>query len=589
MKKVLKKYAKYVFYALIIAFISASGITLYIASITESFIFSIQSVPELKMGLFITIFIAFSLALFFIFKLRRCVYRCLVPISLFCFSILTLLSLRAARPYYYIVMAALVIAFSFVYKEIFHDRKTPRFDKAMLYVTVLVMTVLMTVAVTVGSIVRMYVFNATNFDLGLFAQMYEYMANDFTQNTTLERNELMSHFEVHFSPVYYLLLPFYMIFRRPEFLLGAQAALCFSGVIPILLLCKKQKYGGLITVLVSGAFLCYPTFTGACFYDFHENFFLVPFILWLLYFLDNNKILGIIIFALLMLSVKEDAGLYVIFIGLYALFNKKIRKSRSIPLLLLGIIGFGFITAFINLFGEGIKVSRYSIYLYSEQDSLSQVIVNVIKNPAFFFDHLLNEQKLLFLIQMLLPTAFISLRTRRFCDLFLISPLILINLASDYPYQSDIGFQYVFGTGSLIFFLYVKNLRYSKKKTKVAAAVFMASAICLLGSNMSKYNYAVKLIKNPDYYAKARQVISEIPRDKVIYANTFFTPFLFDCKEVYMYPPVYTPKNMKPDYYLLDSRSDKETLSLTMIELQSKGFVKEENDSFVIVYKRAEN
>ncbi len=591
MKKLLKENLKYCLYAVISGFILASGISLFIASKNESNIFVIQSAGEVKIWLIMTLGIWFSVTLFWVFKLRKCAYRCAVPLSFFCFSLLTLWNGTSQRPYYYIVMAAAVVVLTFAYKEIFHDRKTPKLEGTTLYIIILVMTAAMTAIMTIGSILRMYTFNSSTFDFGLFAQMFESMATDLTQNTTMERNRLMSHFAVHFSPVYYLLLPFYMIFRRPEFLLAAQAAVCFSGVIPVLLICKRQRFDGLLTIIISGVFLCYPAFTGACFYDFHENFFLVPFILWLLYFLEKNSLAGTIVFGLLMLSVKEDAGLYVIFIALYAVFNKKIKPSCSFGLLAIGVVGFLAVTSLINAAGEGIKVSRYDNYLYGEQDSLTDVIINVIKNPAFFFSSLLSEEKLLFVIQMFLPLLFIPMRSRKLSEWFLIAPLVLINLATEYKYQSSINFQYVFGTGALLIFLFVKNLKYSKKKTKTAAAAFMAAAICLVGNSMLKYRYIDRINENPDYYADAREVLAEIPRDKVIYANTYLTPFLYDCKRVYMYPFDYYKSEILTDdyadYYVLDSRtSNASEFDLTVESIKEKGYEVESDRSFVLVLKK---
>ena len=591
MKKIIKTELTYCLYAVVSGFILASGVTLYVAVRTGSNIFAIQSAGEVRTWLVLALGVLFSSLLFCIFKLRKTVYRCAVPLSIFCFALLTLWKLYSQHPYYYVMMMIMVIVSTFSFKEIFHDRKIPKLQGTALYAVILAMTVLMTSIVTAGGIVRMYSFNSSTFDYGLFAQMYEYMATDFTQNTTLERNVLMSHFAVHFSPAYYLLLPFYMIFRRPEFLLAAQAAVCFSGVIPVVLLCKRQRFNGLLTIIISGVFLCYPAFTGGCFYDFHENFFLVPFILWLLYFLEKNSTPGTVVFGLLLLSVKEDAGIYVIFIGLYALFNKKIKYSCSVPLLLIGAGGFLAVTSLINAAGEGIKVSRYKNYLYGGQDSLTDVILNVLKNPTFFLNSILNEEKLLFILQMFLPLLFIPMKTRKISDWFLIAPLVLINLASDYKYQANISYQYIFGTGALLIFLFVKNLRYSKTKTKAAAAAFMAAIICLVGNSMMKFRYIDSIKSDPEYYSAAREVLAEIPRDKVIYANTYLTPFLFDCKEVYMYPFNYYENELLTDdyadYYVLDSRTSetKEFDRLTE-EIKSIGYEEVINDSFVVVLKK---
>ena len=67
-------------------------------------------------------------------------------------------------------------------------------------------------------------FNNHAFDFGIFAQMYERMAVSGVPETTLERSYQMSHFGVHFSPIFYLFLPGYWIFRSPIYLFYLQSA-----------------------------------------------------------------------------------------------------------------------------------------------------------------------------------------------------------------------------------------------------------------------------------------------------------------------------------------------------------------------------
>lgn len=592
----IKQYASYIIYALLSGFIVGSGITLYAAHFDTN-ILSIESVKEVNTLLLFSITVITGAALFVLFSVREKLYRCCIPLSLFFFSVLILYPSTSVNAYFYIALATAVVCAALAFKDIFKDRKINFLDGtafkfkgfecrgADLFVGGA--AILMTAAVSFGTVIRMYTFNNSTFDFGLFAQMYEYMATDFTQNSTLERNELLSHFAVHFSPIYYLLLPFYMIFRNPQSLLVMQAAVCFSGAFPLLLLCRRWKYSGGVTLALCGLFLCYPAFTGACFYDFHENCFLTPVILWLLYFLESDKGSGTAVFALLLLCVKEDAGLYLIFIALYALFNKKISKRVSIPLLVMGVLGFIAVTAFIDAFGEGIKVSRYNIYLTSGQDSLASVVKNVIKNPAFFFSKLFSAEKVLFLLQMLLPLLFIPLRSRRISEWFLIAPFILINLATDYKYQYDIDFQYVFGTGAMLVFLAAKNMRYSRQKLKTALAAFMAAAVCLVGNAIPRYHYADTYYCNRERYEAAEELLRKIPRDKIIYASTFLTPHLYDCKEVYMYPPIYNKDNWTDaEYILIDTRYfNKEELAEEIQKISENGYVQTDEAAFILVFQ----
>ncbi|MCM1487342.1 MAG: DUF2079 domain-containing protein [Firmicutes bacterium] len=581
----------YAFFALLCGFILSSAFTLHFACENYSNIYFIESAGEIDISLLLLLTLFFSAGLFCLFFFGKKLYRCALSLCLLDFSLLTLWQSKTYRPYYAIVMEIITAAFTLVFKDIYHDRKIKPLEALKgrgLYIAVLVETVLMTALVSYGTIIRYYTFNSSAFDFGLFVQMFESMATDLTQNTTLERGEILSHFAVHFSPIYYLLLPFYMIFRSPEGLLAMQAAVCFSGVIPLLLLCKKWRYSNAVTLAVTSVFLCVPAFTGGCFYDFHENCFLVPVILWLLYFTEKNNAAGMMISALLLLCVKEDAGIYVIFIGIYALLNKRVSKISSICLTLIGISGFVAITKFIDMYGEGIKVSRYDAYLYGGQESLADVIVNVVKNPAFFFSRLLNEEKLIFLLQMLLPFMFIPMKTKKLGDWLLMAPLLIVNLATEYGYQYSVAFQYAFGTAALLVFLFAKNLRYEKRKLRSAMACLMAAAIILLGANGVKYRYSRDYSENKEYYDSARQLLETIPRDKVIYANTYLTPMLADCPQLYQYPPVYQNENTPAaDYILIDSRGAiEENLQPQIDEIEGMGYRREENGTFILVYVR---
>lgn len=582
-----KKIFQYIFYAFLSAFIIASAFTLAFARQTGSDIFSIQSAPEINVSLLLILTAVFGIDFFLFFFFRKTLYRSTVIFSVLIFALLIFIRTRTQQTFFTTALALAAVALVYAYKEVFPDKEYALFNGIRLYITVGILTAGMTAMLTAGCIARMYDFNASTFDFGIFAQMFESMAADFTQNTTLERGGELSHFAVHFSPVYYLLLPFYMLFRRPEFLLAAQAAVCFSGVIPVMLLCRHWHYGNTKTFLASIVFLCYPAFTCGCFYDFHENVFLVPIILWLMYFIEADKLVGSMAAGILLLCVKEDAGLYLIFAAMYALLNKNIPKITGVLLLIMGVTGFLGVTAFINAYGEGIKVSRYDIFLAPHQNSLTDVIVNVIKNPVCFFDKLLDGNKVIFLIQMLLPLLFLPLKSRRLCDWCLIAPLVIVNLATEYSYQHDIYYQYVFGTGAFLVFLFVKNIRYEKKKTKTVSAAALAAAICLLGYSAHKYANIDQALKHKDWYDSARSVLSELPRDAKILSATYFTPYLYDCREVYMFPSIHGEVE-NPDYLLLDSRCDQLKNEEAIEEYTAKGYERIDNDSFVIVLRSPE-
>ena len=113
---------------------------------------------------------------------------------------------------------------------------------------------------------------------------------------TCERDVLLSHFAVHISPIYYLLLPFYALFPSPLTLQIGQAVIVASGVIPTLLLCKHYCLSGKSTCALVLIYVLHPALSGGCFFDIHENCFLTPLLLWMFYFFERKNIFPCICF-----------------------------------------------------------------------------------------------------------------------------------------------------------------------------------------------------------------------------------------------------------------------------------------------------
>ena len=205
-----------------------------------------------------------------------------------------------------------------------------------LYIAVAVMLVLMTAYIGAACIVKYNNYNVYGYDHGIFAQMFHNMKETGQMVTTYERNELMSHFKVHFSPIFYLLLMF---------------------------LCKRFKLSNIATLLFCICYAIYPTFIGNGLWGLHENAFLAPLILWLFYFSEKDCTLGAVIFAVLLLCVKEDAAMYLAIIALYYIVSGK-SLARNFILLALSLLCFGAVTMLMQKYGLGImSASRFGNYI----------------------------------------------------------------------------------------------------------------------------------------------------------------------------------------------------------------------------------
>ena len=126
------------------------------------------------------------------------------------------------------------------------------------------------------------------------------------------------------------------------------------------------------------AFSFYPAVAGGTMYDFHENCFLLPFILWLLYFAEKEKHILMYVFMLLTFSIKEDAAVYVAFIALYLIFSGR-KKLHGSAMLFSSVAYFVFAVTFLRHFGEGAMTGRFENFMTDPELGLIDVIFTIFK------------------------------------------------------------------------------------------------------------------------------------------------------------------------------------------------------------------
>lgn len=197
---------------------------------------------------------------------------------------------------------------------------------------------------------------------------------------------------------------------------------------------------------------------GGCFYDFHENKFLTLIILWVLYFMETRRFKSMLACLALLLMVKEDAPVYAACIGLYLFLGKREYRLGGL-VFIASCLYFVMAVWYINRFGDGAMINRFDNYISDKRLGLASMFKTILVNPAYVLSQIAVEDKILFFLEMLLPLGFLPLMTRQWQRLTLLIPFVLINLMSNYKYQHSIFFQYTYGTGALLFYLAMINLR----------------------------------------------------------------------------------------------------------------------------------
>lgn len=446
--------------------------------------------------------------------------------------------------------------------------------------------------VSLWTVCRALAYRTPSYDFGIFSQMFHQMRTTGLPTTTLERDGLLSHFKVHVSPIYYLLLPFYCICPKPATLQVLQAALLASAAIPLWLLAKKHGFSPILRALLCLLLFLYPAYSGGAAYDLHENAFLTPLLLWLFYAIDCGSGWRTGLFAALTLLVKEDAAVYVAVAGLY-LTARSLRKPcdrkglKTGLLLLLASIGWFFaVTTYLSKCGDGVMAYRYENFMPDGSSSLFFVIKTVILLPMKVLYECVDTEKLEFLARTLLPLLGLPHLTRHYERFLLLIPYVLVNLMSDYPYQHDIYFQYTFGATAFLFYLTMLNL--SELMQAIPKRVFLARLplflaliamiACFSASSMGRGALYIKLYyTNRTSYAQIDEFLQAVPEDASVASTTFYTTTLSNREVLYDIKYATSEHLFSVDCIVLDT-SDTESykkfggLSAFMQLLQANGY-----------------
>lgn len=430
------------------------------------------------------------------------------------------------------------------------------------------------------TVLRYITYSSPNFDFGIFVNMFYNMKKTFLPNVSCERDLFNSHFAVHISPIYYLILPFYMLFPFPQTLQIAQAVIVASAVIPLFLISKKYNLSPKLICGVCIAFCAYPALSGGCFYDLHENCFLVPLLLWLFYFNDCNKKILIYISALLVLFVKEDSAVYLAFFAIFIITAQK-KYKRGLILLISSIIYFLLTSWILNTFGVGIMDIRFINYI-TNQGGLPSMLKNIFRNPALVIYEIFHEEKILYMLQMFIPLGFLPFVTKKIPRYILLLPMVLINLMPDYKYQHTLYYQYNFGVIAFLFYASVLNISDLKSgfKRSFIAFITVSSLLMFNSTVLDKWYYTGKY-KDTLYEIKMLdKSLSKIPKNASLQASTYLLPHVADRFKIYE-----IGSRHKTEYIAIDLRFEEdENYSDFVLELyKNDGYVEYMHEEYVII------
>lgn len=169
--------------------------------------------------------------------------------------------------------------------------------------------------------------------MGIFTQSLwtTLYANKFLYHTCeLFINPSGSFFGVHFSPILFIVLPFYRLITTPETLLVIQSFFLALAAVPIYKLAKEYAGGRIVGLLFASLYLMYPAIQFVNWYDFHVQAFLPLFFGFMIYYVAKENWPRYFLFVFLSLTVEEHVAWIVAFTGVYIAWKYRRQIFSSI-------------------------------------------------------------------------------------------------------------------------------------------------------------------------------------------------------------------------------------------------------------------
>ena len=215
----------------------------------------------------------------------------------------------------------------------------------------------------------------------------------------------------HFHPIIATAAPLYWIWGHPETLLILQAALIASSV-PVIYRFARRRTTSRASLVICFAYASSWAFQTLVDFQVHEVAWGVPILALAIDALDRADDKQLLIFAGLLLLVREDMGILVVLLGILRLFNRR-RRWIGLILVAAGVIVYELATAVILPHFSPDQHFAYWQYGPTLGPNLGSALGHVVLHPLdtarLFFSPMIKTQTLLL---FLVPVLFLALRSR---------------------------------------------------------------------------------------------------------------------------------------------------------------------------------
>jgi uncharacterized membrane protein len=356
-----------------------------------------------------------------------------------------------------------------------------------------------------------------------------------------------SHFAVHFTPILFLFIPFYIVFPGPLVLLYIEVIAVGLSAMFLFLIARDVMKDMVLPGIVAVIYLFFRQLLMGVMHDFHSESLFPVLILGGFYFLAVRKrMLPAFLFFVLALLVREDIGIYLFFMGIFIALKLKRRTFG----LMLSAAGLGYallaLCLIIPFFRHQSGATGFYIYgaMYGQESgSLFQILGHILSHPGLLLQGVdFGAFLKVFIFGILAPLLFLPLMSSY--GLLLIPP-VAVMLLSKNPQMYTFGNHYGMTVLPFLFLALVyglKNVRdalTSRAPGKAQRAVLLLALVLFLG-NLANSSFW-RIIDPARYraiatYSGVKELAALIPPEASVAAQSALIPHLPKRKAVEMLP-----------------------------------------------------
>ncbi|HEX6274745.1 MAG TPA: DUF2079 domain-containing protein, partial [Polyangiaceae bacterium] len=322
-----------------------------------------------------------------------------------------------------------------------------------------------------------YKLRTGNYDLSINNNlMFGGLHGNFLESPVVFPKEPPKYLANHAKFGAYLFLPIYALVPRAETLLVIQSLFIGFGAVPLFLFARRHV-SPWMAALVCLAYLCYYPMHGASFSEFQAVPLTAFFVFLAAFAADARRYRLLALAVVLALSMREDVAVGIAVFGAFLLLT----GYRPLPGLVIAssaVAYFLFLRFYVmEEAGSWWFPNMYKDLWADGEKGFRSVIRTAVTNPLFTLSKIIVEKKIVYLLHLLVPIAFLPARRWWLWAAFAPGAMLTL-LVTNYDPPVTYSFHYVMHWAPYLFLAVVLYLAtVAKERSPVRARAALAAVV----------------------------------------------------------------------------------------------------------------